>query len=43
MNRIPPDIRERMYPQDVPGANPMANRDHPAMHVGEIVDARINR
>ena len=41
LNRIPEDIRERMYPQDVPGTNPMANRDFHTMYVGEIVDAYI--
>lgn len=41
--KIPRDIRERMYPQDVPGTNPMANRDFHTMYVGEIVDAYIIR
>ena len=41
LDRIPEDIRERMYPQDVPGTNPMANRDAHTMYVGEIVDAYI--
>ena len=43
LNRIPRDIRERMYPEDVPGTNPMANRDAHTMYVGEIVDAYIIR
>ena len=43
LNRIPEDIREKMYPQDVPGTEPMANRDHHTMYVGEIVDAYIIR
>lgn len=41
LSRIPPDIRDRMYPQDVPGTYPMANRDCHTMYVGEIVDAYI--
>ena len=41
--RIPEDIRERMYPQDVPGTEPMANRDFHTMYVGEIVDAYLIR
>lgn len=43
LSRIPEDIRRRMYPQDVPGTNPMANRDCHTMYVGEIVDAYIIR
>ena len=43
LSRIPDDIRERMYPQDVPGTHPMANRDCHTMYVGEIVDAYIIR
>jgi flavin reductase (DIM6/NTAB) family NADH-FMN oxidoreductase RutF len=43
LSRIPEDIRERMYPQDVPGTHPMANRDCHTMYVGEIVDAYIIR
>ena len=39
--RIPENIRERMYPQDVPGTNPMANRDLHTIYVGRIVDAYI--
>ena len=41
--KIPEDIRNRMYPQDVDGAYPMANRDCHTMYVGEIVDAYIIR
>ena len=41
--KIPQDIRERMYPQDVPGTYPMANRDIHTMYVGQIVDAYIIR
>jgi len=43
LQRIPEDIRERMYPQDVPGTNPMANRDCHTMYVGQILDAYIIR
>lgn len=43
LSRIPGDIRDRMYPQDVPGTNPMSNRDFHTMYVGEIVDAYIIR
>ena len=43
LTQIPRDIREKMYPQDVPGTNPMANRDCHKMYVGEIVDAYIIR
>ena len=40
---IPEDIREKMYPRDVDGSYPMANRDFHTMYVGEIVDAYIIR
>lgn len=43
LTRIPEDIREAMYPQDVPGTAPMANRDHHTMYVGKILDAYIIR
>ena len=43
LNRIPEDIRRSTYPQDVPGTNPMANRDFHTMYVGEIVAAYILR
>ena len=39
LSRIPEDIRARMYPQDVDGAYPMANRDAHVMYIGEIVSA----
>ena len=32
-----------MYPQDVDGTWPMANRDFHTMYVGEIVDAYVIR
>ena len=41
LSRIPEDIRLAMYPQDVDGTNPMANRDFHTMYVGEIVAAYI--
>ncbi len=43
LSRIPEDIRRKAYPQDVPGTDPMANRDFHTMYVGEIVDAYIIR
>ncbi|MBQ9009126.1 MAG: flavin reductase [Clostridia bacterium] len=43
LSRIPEDIRAKMYPQDVDGRYPMANRDAHTMYVGEIVDAYIIR
>lgn len=41
LSRIPQDIREKMYPQDVPGTYAMANKDFHTMYVGEIVAAYI--
>ncbi len=41
LEKIPEDIRSRMYPQDVPGTSPMANRDAHTMYVGQILDAYI--
>ena len=43
LKKIPESIREKMYPQDVDGTYPMANRDFHTMYVGEIVDAYIIR
>ena len=43
LSKIPEDIRNRMYPQDVDGTYPMANRDCHTMYVGEIVDCYIIR
>ena len=43
LSKIPEDIREKMYPRDVEGTYPMANRDCHTMYVGEIVDAYIIR
>lgn len=39
--RIPEDIREKMYPQDVDGTFPMANRDVHTAYIGQIVTAYI--
>ena len=41
--RIPKDIRERNYPQDVDGTAPLANRDAHTMYIGQIVAAYIIR
>jgi len=41
LSKIPSDILEKSYPQDVPGTYPMANKDCHTMYVGEIVDAYI--
>ena len=38
---IPEDIREKMYPQDVDGTYPMANRDAHTAYIGQIVAAYI--
>ena len=43
LSKIPEDIREKMYPQDVDGTYPMANRDFHSMYVGEIVDDYVIR
>ncbi len=41
LSKIPAEIVEKSYPQDVPGTYPMANKDIHTMYVGEIVDAYI--
>lgn len=41
LENIPDDIREKMYPQDVDGTYPMANRDIHTAYIGEIVAAYI--
>ncbi len=41
LESIPDDIRETMYPQDVDGTYPMANRDVHTAYIGEIVAAYI--
>lgn len=43
LNKIPSDIREQMYPQDVPGTYFMANQDAHTAYIGEIVAAYIIR
>lgn len=43
LDKIPDEIRERMYPQDVDGTYPMANRDAHTAYIGEIVAAYIIR
>lgn len=43
LERLPADIRDQMYPQDVPGTDPMANRDAHTMYIGRIVSAYIIR
>ena len=40
-SRIPEDIRDKMYPQDVDGTFPMANRDAHTAYIGQIVAAYI--
>ena len=41
LEKIPEDIREKMYPQDVDGSYYRANCDPHTMYVGEIVDAYL--
>ena len=41
LSRLPKDIRERMYPQDVDGDYPMSNRDPHTAYIGRIVSAYI--
>lgn len=43
LDMIPEDIRIDMYPQEIDGSNPMANRDAHTMYIGQIVDAYIIR
>ena len=38
---LPEAIQARMYPQDVDGTNPMANRDAHTMYIGQIVSAYL--
>ncbi len=40
---LPEDIRTAMYPADVDGSNPSANRDPHTAYIGEIVSAYIIR
>ncbi|MDD3417617.1 MAG: flavin reductase [Lachnospiraceae bacterium] len=41
LEKIPADIREQMYPQDVDGTYFMANQDAHTAYIGEIVAAYI--
>ena len=41
LSRIPAEIREKSYPQDVDGTACGANRDAHIMYIGQIVDAYI--
>lgn len=41
LSKLPENIRTSMYPQDVDGTNPMANRDPHTMYIGQIVEAYI--
>lgn len=41
LEKIPADIREQMYPQDVDGTYFMANQDPHTAYIGEIVAAYI--
>lgn len=43
LERLPDDIRTRMYPQDVDGTYHSANRDAHTAYIGEIVAAYIIR
>lgn len=43
LSSLPADIREKMYPQDVDGSSPMANRDAHTMYIGEILNAYLIR
>jgi len=43
LSLLPRDIVERMYPQDVDGTHPMANRDAHTAYIGRIVNAYIIR
>lgn len=40
---LPEAIQKRMYPQNVDGTNPMANRDAHTEYIGQIVNAYIIR
>ena len=43
LERIPAQIREQMYPQDVDGTYYMANRDAHTAYIGEIVASYLIR
>lgn len=40
-DKIPPEIKDECYPQDVPSDNPRANKDFHTVYYGEIVNAYI--
>ena len=39
--QLPSEIREKMYPEDVDGTYPMANRDSHTVYTAQIVSAYI--
>ena len=41
--KIPQDLRDRYYPQDVPSTGTGSNCDTHIMYVGQIVAAYINK
>lgn len=41
LEQLPTEIVDKMYPQDVPSTNPMANRDYHVTYYGKIVAAYI--
>lgn len=41
ISRLPDDMRDVIYPQDVDGSAPLANRDPHSAYIGRIVDAYI--
>ena len=43
LSLLPEDIQKAMYPQDVDGSHPMANRDPHTAYIGQIVAAYIIR
>lgn len=43
ISRLPVEIQEKMYPQDVDGSYPMANKDAHTMYIGRIVSSYIIR
>ena len=43
LSQIPEDIRAKMYPQDIDGSDPGANKDPHTAYIGQILDAYIIR
>ncbi|MBQ9535706.1 MAG: flavin reductase [Clostridia bacterium] len=41
ISRLPDDMRDAIYPQNVDGSAPLANRDPHSAYIGRIVDAYI--